>query len=107
MVQPSKKSIAIVSEPLVHEAISPNGDGVNDQLTIENITGYPENNLMIMNSKGTKVFESSGYDNLNKAFDGHSSITGARVPQGTYFYMLKYKALGVVKNKTGYILVRY
>jgi len=94
-------------DPLVHSALSPNGDGVNDVLTIDNITSYPDNKIMVMNTGGTKVFESSGYDNTTNTFDGHSSVTGAMVPQGTYFYVLQYKAKGITKTKTGYIVLKY
>jgi gliding motility-associated-like protein len=94
-------------EPLVHSALSPNGDGVNDVLTIDNIANYPDNKIMVMNTGGTKVFESAGYNNTTKTFDGHSSITGAMVPQGTYFYVLQYKAKGITKTKTGYIVLKY
>jgi len=94
-------------DPLVHSAVSPNGDGVNDVLTIDNITSYPDNKIMVMSTGGTKVFESSGYDNTTKTFDGHSSVTGIMVPQGTYFYVLQYKAKGIAKTKTGYIVIKY
>jgi len=94
-------------DPFVHPALSPNGDGINDVLTIDNITKYPENKIMIMNSNGVKVFEAAGYDNMNKTFNGHSNITGALMPRGTYFYELQYKASGKLMNKTGYIVLKY
>ena len=96
-----------LGEPVVHQALSPNGDGINDVLKIDNIALYPENKLMVMSATGLKVFESAGYDNNTKTFDGHSSLTGARVPQGTYFYSFQYKVDGVLKNKTGYIILKY
>ena len=30
---------------MVHQGVSPNGDGINDVLTIDGITAYPDNNL--------------------------------------------------------------
>jgi len=60
-----------------------------------------------MNSNGVKVFEAAGYDNMNKTFNGHSSITGALMPRGTYFYELQDKASGKLLNQTGYIVLKY
>jgi gliding motility-associated-like protein len=98
----------IESEPVVRQAVSPNGDGINDVLTIENIENYPDNKVMLMNRNGVTVFEMAGYDNVNKVFDGHSNITKAMQQPGTYFYMIEYKAKGgEVKRKTGYFIIKY
>jgi gliding motility-associated-like protein len=104
---PDNSPTVTSGDPFVHSAVSPNGDGVNDVLTIDNIVNYPDNKLAIMNANGVKVFASSGYDNINKAFDGHSNITGVRLPDGTYFYLLQYKANGALKSKTGYLVLKY
>jgi len=95
-------------EPLVNPALSPNGDGINDFLSIKNIENFPENKLSVMNTSGIKVFESAGYDNMSKVFDGHTG-TGALMPRGTYFYMLQYKdkVSGAIKSKTGYLVLKY
>jgi len=92
---------------IVHQAISPNGDGKNDFLTIENITNYPDNKLMIMNRNGAMVFEAKGYDNQNKVFDGHSNKNGQMQLPGTYFYSLDYTVNGIIKSKTGFIVLKY
>jgi len=76
-------------------------------LTIDNIGKYPDNKITIVNNSGTKIFEATGYDNVNKTFDGHSSITGAKQQAGTYFYVLEYKDNGVSKTKSGYISLKY
>jgi gliding motility-associated-like protein len=91
----------------VHQAISPNGDGINDFLVIDGIATYPDNKLTIMNRNGTLVFETKGYDNSSKVFDGHSNKTGAMQSPGTYFYSLDYTANGLVKHKTGFIILKY
>jgi gliding motility-associated-like protein len=95
------------AEPYVHAALSPNGDGINDVLTIDNISRYPENKITVMNAKGVTVFETANYDNVSKTFDGHSSLNGAMVPQGTYFYLLEYKAGSTIKYKKGYLVLKY
>jgi gliding motility-associated-like protein len=92
---------------LVHQGLSPNGDGINDFLVIENIANYPDNKLQIMNRSGQLVFESKNYDNSNKVFDGHSNKTGQMQLPGTYFYSLDYAVNGVTKHKTGFIVLKY
>jgi len=97
-----------VPEPLVRPAVSPNGDGIDDVLQIDNIAAYPDNKLVIISKGGSKVFELAHYDNLNHAFDGHSNINGKMQLQGTYFYVLQYKdANGGAKNTSGYIVLKY
>jgi gliding motility-associated-like protein len=95
------------NEVLVHQAVSPNGDGINDILLIEGIKDYLDNRLTIVNRNGVKVYETRGYGNGNRQFDGHSNITGAVQQAGTYFYELEYSANGVTKHKTGYFVLKY
>ncbi len=92
---------------MVHQAISPNGDGINDYLLIEGLGAYPDNKLMIMNRSGQKVFETQGYDNISKVFNGHSNVNGAMQLPGTYFYSLEYRSGTEIKHKTGYIILKY
>ncbi len=91
---------------VVHQAVSPNGDGVNDHLTIENITSYPDNHLTIIDRNGIMVYEAKGYDNGSKTFDGHSNSGKMQLP-GTYFFSLDYTVNGESKHKTGYIILKY
>jgi len=103
----------VVSPPIegdgviVHQGISPNGDGINDYLTIENITNYPDNKLAIINRNGQLIFETQGYDNSTKVFDGHSNKTGQLQLPGTYFYQLDYTVNGIIKHKTGFLVLKY
>jgi len=91
----------------VRPAISPNGDGVNDVLTIDNIQKYPENKVTLIDMSGVAIFQVSGYDNVNKVFNGRSNITGAMEVPGTYFYLLEYKAQGQSVRKTGFFVLKY
>lgn len=92
---------------LVHQGLSPNGDGINDVLIIDGLTAYPDNKLTIMNRNGIKVFEAKGYDNSSNVFDGHSSINGVMQQPGTYFYSLEYKKGEENIRKTGFIIIKY
>jgi len=96
----------MTGEPHVRPGLSPNGDGIGDILTIDNIAKYPENNIMVTDARGVKVFESKNYDNLVHTFNGRSA-NGVMMPQGTYFYQLQYKIGSVTKYKTGYIILKY
>jgi gliding motility-associated-like protein len=91
----------------VHQAVSPNGDGINDFLQIDNISQYPDNKLSIMNRNGQLIYETSGYDNSSKVFDGHSNKNGQMQLPGTYFYQLDYTVKGISKTKIGFLVLKY
>ena len=92
---------------MVHENLSPNGDGLGDRLVIDGITNHPDNKLTIVNRGGALVYQIKGYDNTTRVFDGVSNITGKLQSAGTYFYSLDYKAEGKLKHKTGFIVIKY
>src|SRR5690606_4765348 len=71
----------------VHQAVSPNGDGINDFLIIEGIRDYPENRVTVVNRNGTVLWEANGYDNDRVAFRGISAGE-LKLPAGTYFYVV-------------------
>ncbi|UUC44502.1 HYR-like domain-containing protein [Flavobacterium cerinum] len=93
----------------VYNAVSPNDDGYNDVFFIDGITCYPQNNVEIYNRWGILVFSTDGYDNTTRVFRGVSEgratfNKGAELPDGTYFYILKYKdESGTEFTKTGYL----
>jgi len=91
----------------VHQNLSPNGDGKGDVLIIDGIAAYPENKVQIMNRDGVLVYETKGYDNETRAFDGHSGTNGKLQQAGTYFYSLEYKDGAETRRKTGFILIKY
>ncbi|WPR70461.1 MBG domain-containing protein [Flavobacterium sp. NG2] len=92
----------------VHNAFSPNGDGINETFIIDNIDDvlcYPTNSVEIYNRWGVLVFETSGYDNVTKAFkgisEGRTTISqSSRLPAGTYFYILHYTSIDGLNNST-------
>jgi len=92
---------------IIHQGISPNGDDINDFFQIDNISQYPDNKLSIMNRNGQLIYEAKGYDNSSKVFDGHSGKSGQMQLPGTYFYQLEYTVKGIVKHKTGFIVLKY
>jgi gliding motility-associated-like protein len=92
---------------IVHQAVSPNGDGINDFLLIEGIEDYPDNKVTIINRNGAIVYSVNGYNNSSKVFDGHSNISRLLQPPGTYFYMIEYTVNEKVLRKTGYFILKY
>jgi gliding motility-associated-like protein len=98
----------IVADVLtIHQNVSPNGDGNSDVLLIDGIAAHPDNKLQIMSRNGVLVYETKGYDNAVKVFDGHSSIDGKLQQAGTYMYSLEYKDGNETKHKTGFIVLKY
>jgi gliding motility-associated-like protein len=77
---------------------TPNGDGVNDEWNIPELTAYPNNTVNVFNRYGDKVFSSVGY---NQPWDG--THNGSPVPAGTYYYVINTKFSGIVYS--GYITV--
>jgi gliding motility-associated-like protein len=95
----------------VHNAFTPNNDGINEVFFIDNITNpcYAENKVEIYNRWGVKVFDTENYNNIDKVFtgvsEGRSTIKqSSELPTGTYFYILKYKNIeGDYSTKNGYL----
>ena len=107
------KIVILEDKPLViHNGISANADGHNDGFTIENIEGYPKNNLKIFNRWGVLVYEKDGYTN-NEPFDGHSNgratiNAGSKLPQGTYYYILEYQDTAEqTHTEKGWLYLKY
>jgi len=89
----------------VFNGISVNStEGKNDFFRIKNIELYPDNTVAIFNRWGDKIFETKGYDNNQKKFNGDSKSGGGKVPAGTYFYSIN---LGDgSKAATGYLEIK-
>ncbi|MEO6150010.1 MAG: gliding motility-associated C-terminal domain-containing protein [Mucilaginibacter sp.] len=74
--------------------------------TIKGIEKLPDNKLTTVNSNGYKIYETAGYNNTSRAFNGLSSA-GERQKAGTYFYNLEYNEGGIKKAKTEYLVLKY
>lgn len=69
-------------ECFIPQGISPNGDGVNDQLIVRCANQYPNATMQIFSRWGTLVYEGTP-----TGWDGR--FNGLDLPDGTYFYILK------------------
>ncbi len=70
-------------------AITPNGDGLNDEFIFDellfNPEQYPDNELIIFNRWGDIVYTAKPYNNDWRG----TSDTGDELPDGTYYYVLR------------------
>lgn len=85
--------------------LSPNGDGVNDYLVINEVALSPNNRLQIFNRWGRIVYDEKNYKNL---FEGTSNSSLAisknkKVPNGAYFYIITLNDINVTHQGFLYI----
>ena len=79
----------------VFNAVTPNGDGMNDEFILKGIECYPGNSVQIYNRWGVLVFETKNYNSRGNTFKGYSEgrVTvnkNSKLPSGTYYYVVKY-----------------
>lgn len=90
----NRLKIKVFGDPTVFipNAISPNGDGINDNWFVPGITSdsFKDNELFIFNRNGNVVYNVKGYQN---DWEGQSgglfSFGSENLPDGTYYYVLK------------------
>ncbi|UKN01117.1 HYR domain-containing protein [Paracrocinitomix mangrovi] len=89
----------------IANALSPNGDGMNDYLIIKNVEYFPNNKLIVMNRWGDVVYEKAGYNN---DWDGKANkgvvLYGKKLPEGSYFYIFD-PGDPNYKKMEGYIII--
>ena len=93
----------------ISKGFSPNGDGINDNWSIEGLEFFPRNQIKVFSRDGNIVYETIGYNNSTEFWDGKSmhplDFGNGFVPEGTYFYVLD---LGNgEKPQSGYIEIKY
>ncbi len=76
-------------QPELPNAITPNGDGINDELVfdvLENaIDFWPDNELVVFNRWGDIVYRAEPYANNWRG----TTDSGMKLPDGTYYYVLR------------------
>ena len=101
----SKPSKLIITNLIIPNAFSPDGDGINDTWTIRGglSENYPNNQIRIFNRWGVSVYETKGYQNdWNGSNYNSSRSTSSNLPVGTYFYLLDLNGDGS-NVKKGYV----
>jgi gliding motility-associated-like protein len=79
-------TVEILRPVKVPNAFSPNGDGINDNWQITNLSDYEKASVQVYNRYGQTVYKSSGY---NVPWDG--KMNGNPLPVGTYYYIIEFK----------------
>lgn len=98
--------ITVAGDITSFNALSPNGDGLNESLYLEFIEIIPdtkENKVTIFNRWGSSVFEMVNYNNDDRVFKGMDQ-DGKELPNGTYFYRIEFGS--GKKTKDGFITLR-
>jgi gliding motility-associated-like protein len=76
-------NVNVLKYPVIPNAFTPNGDGINDTWNIQYLSSYPNNTVNIYNRYGQIVYASVGY---SIPWDG--TYRGAVLPAGTYYYII-------------------
>ena len=84
MVTININGLNVKGECWVPNTITPNGNGKNDALVIPCVESFTNNELLIFNRWGDKVFGTTNYAN-----DWTGTYNGSDLPSGTYYYILK------------------
>ncbi len=80
-----------VCELIIYNGITPNGDGHNDYWHIDGIISDADNNVIIFNRWGDKIWETAGYNNQSKRWEGLGT-DGRLLPDGTYYYLINHSS---------------
>ncbi len=95
--------VTVTDNAQVPEGFSPNGDGINDFLTIamDSRNSYV---LRIFDRSGQVHYQSDDYKNDWDGAANKGPYKGEKVPPGTYFYTLTPQSGSA---QSGYIVIRY
>ena len=71
---------------MVANLFTPDGDGINDNWHVEGIENFPDNEVFIYNIYGKGVFTKKAYAN-----DWQGTYNGDQLPDGTYYYLIRFE----------------
>ena len=80
--------VSILLHVQVHNAFSPNGDGLNETFIVDNIGEFINNHVYIYNRWGQLLWNKQGYNNTSIVWDGKNQ-EGTTLYAGTYFYIIE------------------
>lgn len=90
--------VTVTSDALiVHNGISPNDDGTNDNFVIEGLDN-PKNTVAVYDTYGREVLKASNYKN-----DWKGTFENKLLPDGTYYYVIEN---GEKDTYTGYLQIQ-
>ncbi len=91
--------VKLLYKPVVPNAFSPNGDGINDTWHIRYLEIYPDATVDVYNRYGQRVFTARG----QQAKDWNGSYNGQPLEIGTYYYIIDLK--NGAKPLSGYVVI--
>jgi len=96
-------------DPIIYNASSPNGDGLNDQFVIENLVNvYVDYQLTIYSRQGNLIYQGGNDQGLWNGISNRGLLfQGNIVPVGTYFYVLILNDSRYPEPFTGYVYINY
>ena len=83
----------------IKNVITPNGDGQNDVLYIENIERYPGSRVKLIDRSGKMVYSAGAYQN-----NWDARVNGKVLPAGTYICLVQLTEVGVTRRQMVSIL---
>ena len=93
---------------LSHPGISPNGDGVNDELVIQGLESHSDNRVTVFDRFGKIIFDTTSYNTKGNVFKGYLNENNNTIlPLGTYFYTVDYlnESTGLRVKKSNYLYI--
>jgi gliding motility-associated-like protein len=79
--------------------ITANNDQFNDEWIIKGLANFPGTEVIVFNVYGDKVYENKDYSN-----DWEGTFKDRRLPNGTYYYVVKQGVVGTIYKGTLSIL---
>jgi len=86
-IEDTSFSIAVMTAECIPNVFSPNGDGINDNWSLEDTFLYEDSEVRVYGRFGRLLFESIGYHE-NEKWDG-TNKKGNDVSDGVYFYSIE------------------
>ncbi len=72
---------------IVSNALTPNGDGINDELIIQYESNLSPPEVFIFNIYGQEIYHTKSYQN-----DWKGSYNGSILPNGAYYYLIDFRS---------------
>ena len=99
-IQKTNTAKELAKDPIISDIVSPNGDGQNDALYIEDVGQYPHNKLQVFNTNFELLFTINDYD-------GITSDKFVSLEEGSYYYYYETNDnLNNVISKSGWFYLR-
>ncbi|MGB0429366.1 MAG: Ig-like domain-containing protein [Bacteroidia bacterium] len=103
---PNKQSRALIKIEVLQNpklripnGFSPNNDGINDALVIENGTFYNDLHLVVYNRWGQVIYDNPNYKNDWQGINQN----GSELTDGTYFYLVTVESINF--KEEGYVVI--